>query len=319
MFSLMPQIFVLVISITAVGYAGFRFNFGPVPDMPSWLAVVISALALYHAHLALFTIRNAMRVSKLSDEEYLHPVPLPVEITLNNAEPQLFQLKEISVTKIILELNEKPEFKLGAEIKVGIYLPGFSLTIPAKIERIELIEDGKRRYLIRFHWQSQHDRDKLDLCLHAGRWYRPVLGYREHWRTPYDVLYDFIKTGSFRDRTRVSWQPAVYASAAKHNVSRHLCFISEKRHAEALPWLLTFDPIKPHTELEISNPGKDQQQKRSFTVGATIVGKLVDEDALVIVNGGIFSEIDVSHATKISGQNKEAEIIPLKPVISGAK
>ena len=284
---LMPQFLVLGASTCAVGYLVWLWLRGASIGLMPWIAIFVAALAMLNALYAALVIGNAVRVARLSDKEYMHPAPLLFE-----AEPVSGSVTPIAVHEISVEkLTPRGQGLTGSDGKcastIRLYLPGTSLDIPIQFAHLENSCDGAHGSPdIWFDWRNSHDRNRLDLCLHAGRWYRPVYGYHETSRTPYDVFRDVLDTGSLRGPERPGWRPALYSRRSTDK--KKLCYLTDRiggRHGTA--GIIIFEKLPLGSILSVSEPGPAAGTVRRYRIGEMCLRAVQDQIALDSVGGKI--------------------------------
>lgn len=286
----LPQLVVLVGSAGGIGYTVLRPWIGMPLGMPAGITVVIVALAAVNCAMAAWVIRDAWRSSRAASEQYMHPVPLPVELRTVGGDVHLVEVDEISVCEFVFWADKGSFVDVGDSYRGSLYLPGGPVPFEARVtERSRAGRHHVRRVRCALTWFTQADEDTVDLALHAGRWYRPILGHRESIRTPSEIFEDLLIRGRLRAQANPKWEPAVYRRQSGAQDGVGVCFLAKDRTLPDSVLLLTFGDLNAGTILHVTPVGRQPEFSKSFRVGEQQSGVMFDEAAIEVVDGRIYS------------------------------
>lgn len=311
---LAPQVAIIFLSVAAVIFGIWRQIADPENALTLWLALLIMALAGVNVYLCLRVVADTVRTARAGERTYRHVLPLPFRIRSGPLTGKVFTTDELSTREIVFEPDADCAFKVGDRLSAELFLPGHLLPVDAVVERIES-RGGRSRVLIGLMWGASAGRDRLDLALHAGRWYRPIVGYRESVRTPYDVLKDFMDTGRLGKPTPPIWKPAIcrVTDAGFHREA--LCYVTESLgSASGGPALILFGHVEAGTRIAINlvprpNSGSGLTH---CTVETEIVGLLHDEAALQAAGGTVYIIDPIARAdVVVTPTERSAQILRL--------
>lgn len=285
---LMPQTLVLTASAAAVLYTVLRPYFDQPLHMPLGITVIISVLALYHCALAGWVLINAWRASREAPTQYQHCITLPLELTDSHGDTHLVELEELSADRFTFCADRGAFIDVGSQYSGRLFLPdGDELCLVNVTGRSSDGPRDTRRINCTVQWPDRSARDRVELALHAGRWYRPVMGYHEAIATPFELLRRLFAKGDGTPHAKLRWMPAVLRPADKPQATSRLCFVArdEQHHRR---YLLTFGSRQEGGAVDVTPAGKQPEFARRFRVGEPRNGVLPDAAALAVVGGRIF-------------------------------
>jgi hypothetical protein len=165
---------------------------------------------------------------------------------------------------------------------------------------VDLVEarGGRFRVTAGLLWSGVQDRDRLDVALHAGRWYRPFVGYHEARRTPYDVLRDFIDTGRLSPPPLPQWRPIVFSNVDGSRSGEALGYVStQPDDVQAVPTLVLFGQASVG-QLVVAEAAQDDDDRTEtcYRLDSELVGTIPDEAAFDVAGGRIFAAVEWSEA-----------------------
>lgn len=297
----LPQAVILTASLGAVFFTLLRPLVDQPLSMPLGITVIIAVLAVYHAALAGWVLVNAWRASKQKPANYMHAIALPLELSDNQGDSHLVELDTLSVDEFTFFADRGSFIDVGNHFSGKLFLPDGAMLCDVQVtERSADGRNGSRRIWCTVSWPDQATRDAVDMALHAGRWYRPVMGYHEAVRTPFEIVRGLFAQPSTRTAKNLVWMPAIQQPAMSTGQSPQLCFVSKDGHDQQR-YLLTFGDIQHGGKVDVTPVGRQPEFARRFLVGERCAGKLTDEVALHVVNGRIhtlISEEAAGSATK---------------------
>ena len=283
----LPVLIVFIASVGSVVYATMLYVLDLPAGLPLWLTVFVGSLALLNAAIAAAVIANVIRVSKLKDEEYRHTIPLVLRAR-NKGAPALGQVEELSAAEVVFTAPGLVHAHAGSSLEIEMFLPGFTETVGARIEDAKPALDGSAgRVVARFMWNNIQARDRLDQCLHAGRWFRPIYGYHEACRTPYDAFRDLLDTGSLRGPERPRWRPAVYRRGTSGRL--RLCYLTDNINGRnGGHGIIVFEKLPPGSPISVCEPDPSIPACRQYRIGERHPDAMQDHNALDCVGGRVF-------------------------------
>ncbi len=296
----LPQAVILTASIGAVVFTLLRPLIGQPLYMPLGITVIIAVLALYHAALAGWVLVNAWRASKQTQAMYTHAIALPLELSDEQGDSHLVELDTLSIDEFTFFADRGSFVDVGNHYSGRLFLPEGAMLCDVQVtERSADGRNGARRIRCTVSWPDQATRDAVDMSLHAGRWYRPVMGYHEAVRTPFEVARDLFARQGVRPGKNLVWMPAVQQPAVTAGGSPQLCFVS-KDSDDQQRYLLTFGDVRRGGKVDVTPVGRQPEFARRFLVGERCSGKLADETALSVVDGRIYTLV-TAEAAGVSG------------------
>ena len=285
-----PQLLVLAGGAAAIGYTLLRPWIGMPLYMPGGITMVIVMLAAVNCGLAAWVIRDAWRSSRAVVGQYLHPIPLPVELRAASGDVHLVEVEEISVSEFVFSADRGSFVDIGDSYNGKLFLPGGPVPFEAEVvSRLKAGRPGSRQVRCSVKWCTQQDQDAVDLALHAGRWYRPILGVRESIRTPSEFIGNLLRRGGARAPATPNWEPAVLRRQADVSEDHRVCFLAKDPRVPGNVLMLIFGEFVTGTVLDVTPVGRQPEFSRSFRVDEQKTGVMFDEAAIEVVGGRIYT------------------------------
>lgn len=284
---LMPQVLILVLGAVALGLTAARPILGLDLLMPAGITIFIGAWTLLNCVTAFSVIRDAVRSAASDDQEYLFPIKLPLGIDDWDHGRANVVLDSISVTRFSFTTRRAAAVDPGTILAGQLYLPGGPIPYQATVADVHREASTAKAAEVSidcvFIWPDSSDRDRLDRCLHAGRWHRVMLSQKEYVRTPIEWLKHQFGAPRQIVREDQEWVTVLYRPVGSPEAALSFGLISDDRAAERPPILIAFEKLPEGASLAVIVPGKEEEKQYIYRV--TGVEKAVERDSgLDLVN-----------------------------------
>jgi cellulose synthase (UDP-forming) len=191
---LSPQIAVLVLNVVGLSFGISTIVTEKYPVVPAGITAFVCLFAAVYALLAVLVIKEAIKRAKYKRRDFRFDVPLPIRIESGLGAPIYGAVSSISVAGMTMMVSKPVVVERSADIRGSIYLPNGPLPFAATLEPPEDVMRARSAGLrpgeiaLRFHWQNQADKDRLDQTLHACGWHRRFVYPSKYMTTPIEWL-----------------------------------------------------------------------------------------------------------------------------------
>lgn len=296
-----PQVLVVGLCLAAIAFGGVMQWVAPREALPLWLYAFVGLLAAYNGGLALSVIVDTLRAARYFESPYRHLVDVPFRLELPEGSNVLLASRELSTEEIVFRPPAGFDVSGVPACDARIFLPGLN----ADIRLSEFSRDtraGNPDVTARVEWAQPRQKDDADLVLHAGRWFRPIYGYRETSRTPYDILKDFLDNGSWRRPGRTRWKAVLWRRASAPEEDPRIGYVDARGPGESnVTGMIAFADTLPDEPVIVEVPGDAKGTARQcLLLSETDRRGTDDEDALGLFNGRMCRATVVPAAVTVS-------------------
>ena len=249
---LLPQIAVLLLSLVSIAVAVLA---PPARLVETLTPSVIGFVALWagiNALLAFQVIREAVRCARNKRQDYRFEIPLPLRIVRSPARAVTAVVDDISEDGMTLSGSVLGEIAAGEMLEGTLYLPDGSLAFRARVVGLQGAPGRHRPPTAdcRFEWANVADRDRLDRSLHSCAWHRRFCFAGQFFRTPLEILADFLPRGGIRQARQPDWQPALCHAPGRGGEARFCVVAADLDNGDAAR-LLSFEPLQTGSRIEV--------------------------------------------------------------------
>jgi cellulose synthase (UDP-forming) len=281
---MLPQITVLLVSLTAVGIAigrlGFQFEWGPLgmgiahllqhpagfdrraltEVLPAGysadLVVIAGFWAMYNALRAAVVLRKSVGAARRTHEFYRFPIALPAFLDAGGVRHPA-RLEGISEVWARMIVHGGRNMQPGSEMPLELYLPSGPLVVRVRVEKVKHVQGGRALAEVGFLWTDDAARDVLAADLYAVGWHRECGSRYAHFLTFFDL---FARLLSRTRSVDLSWDTLLVGGRA----GTVLAFLGRAgRRSE----LLCFCPLHPGERVAATMFGCESVVPLTVTAG----------------------------------------------------
>lgn len=251
---LLPQIAVLLLSLAGIAVGFFAPPTRLVETQTFGIIAFVALWAGLNGLLAFLVIREAVRCARNKRRDYRFEIPLPLRILRPWRTPRTAVVDDISEDGMTLRDSFLNEVEAGQVLEGTLYVPGGSLPFRAVITDLNR-NPGRGRPPIadcRFEWASAVDRDRLDRSLHSCAWHRRFCFAGGYFRTPLEILSDFLFGAESSGRLPPpDWVPALCHAPGAAAADARFCVLAADLTRNRSDRLLSFQPLSTGSRLEV--------------------------------------------------------------------
>ena len=270
---LSPQIAVLLLNVVALGFGINTIVTEKYPIVPAWITAFVCVFAAIYAWLAILVIKEAIKRAKYKRPDFRFDIPLPVKIKNGPGLPQYGVVSSISTGGMTVIMPTHVVLEPSAAVQGSVYLPNGPVSFTAVMEQAEdvirtcgmSLSPGENALL--FRWQSQTDKDRLDLVLHACGWHRRFVYPVGYLTTPIEWIQQKL-LGQSLPMPREKWKYVLYRYARDAHKRFRLGILMIAGGTEQSNSLVAFEAVPVGSHLIVFDPSVVGSSERKVLIVA---------------------------------------------------
>lgn len=268
---LLPQAVVLVLNLIGLGFGISTIAGGGDGNVPAWITGFVCVFAALYSLLACLVMKEAIKRAKYRRTDYRFDVPLPVRFAAS--EGYAFgTISSISTHGMTVTSPNKPAVDASGRVSGEIYLPNGPVAFTATMEAPEDVIRARGRALqphemaLTFDWQSQPEKDRLDLTLHACSWHRRFVSPTMYLKTPIE----WVQEKLLRQVPPVPKERSKYVLCRRDHESSDAWFLAVVVADDNTPVkLIAFEELAPGAALTVLSLDQSAPHEQKIVIVAS--------------------------------------------------
>jgi cellulose synthase (UDP-forming) len=260
----LPQVGVLALNLTAIGFGIWRIGFDPAPSVPRWIMGVVCLFALTYGVIAAAVIWHARRCALYKRPDFRFDVQIPLVIETGDGKRRYGIARRTSAVGMTFTVTDEFHAPADGRVRGKLYLPNGVVPFEADIDDAEqdvLPDEAGASLSVLFRWQG-NAADRLELALHICGWHRRFSYRGDHLMTPLEWLQSKLTKAPVHQMPE--WETVIVAPVNADDSESFALWCGREGGPH---WIAAYTEFATGTILTVINPRRPGEISHATVLG----------------------------------------------------